>query len=111
MQNKTSARLGIEVTGELAATIARINARPYEATSAYLIQNANGQPLTKDALRSRFDKARTLAGPGRAGLGWAGLGEFSVSGYSGQGGDRYGRPGALAKAAGAQEPGDDRALC
>ena len=65
VQNKTSARLGIEVIGELAATIARINARPYEATSAYLIQNANGQPLTKDALRSRFDKARTLAG-----LGW-----------------------------------------
>ena len=27
-QNKTSARLGIEITGELAATIARINARP-----------------------------------------------------------------------------------
>lgn len=69
MQNKTSARLGIEVIGELAATIARINARPHEATSAYLIQNANGQPLTKDALRSRFDKACTLAGPGRAGLG------------------------------------------
>ena len=62
VQNKTSARLGIEITGELATTIARINARPYDMTSAYLIQNANGQPLTKDALRSRFDKARTLAG-------------------------------------------------
>ena len=28
VQNKTGARLGIEMTGELAATIARINARP-----------------------------------------------------------------------------------
>ena len=34
VQNKTSARLGIEITGELAATIARINARPYGRFSA-----------------------------------------------------------------------------
>ena len=32
------------------------------AISDYLIQNENGQPLTQDALRSRFDKARELAG-------------------------------------------------
>ena len=61
IQNKTGARLGIEITGELAATIGRINERPRRAISAYLIQDENGQPLTQCALRSRFDKARTLA--------------------------------------------------
>ena len=61
VQNKTGARLGIEVTGELATVIARVNERPHRAISAYLIQDENGQPLTQCALRSRFDKARTLA--------------------------------------------------
>ena len=61
VQNKTGARLGIEITGELAAVIARINARPRKAISVYLIQDENGQPLTQCALRSRFDKARTIA--------------------------------------------------
>ena len=61
VQNKTGARLGVEVTGELAAVIARINERPRRAISAYLVQDENGQPLTQFALRSRFDKARTLA--------------------------------------------------
>ena len=61
VQNKTGARLGIEITGELAATITIINARPRKAISAYLIQDENGQPLAQGALRSRFDKARTLA--------------------------------------------------
>ncbi|WP_397412305.1 tyrosine-type recombinase/integrase [Polaromonas sp.] len=62
VQNNTAGqRLGVEITGELAAVIARINERPREAISAYLIQDENGQPLTQFALRSRFDKARTLA--------------------------------------------------
>ena len=61
VQNKTGARLGIEVTGELAAVIARVNERPRRAISVYLIQDENGQPLTQCALRSRFDKARKLA--------------------------------------------------
>ena len=61
VQNKTGARLGIEITGELAATITRVNERSRHAISAYLIQDENGQPLTQCALRSRFDKARTLA--------------------------------------------------
>ena len=60
VQNKTGQRLGVEVTGELAAVIARINERPRRAISAYLIHDENGQPLTQCALRSRFDKARTL---------------------------------------------------
>lgn len=62
VQNKTGARLGIEVTGELATVIARISERRRHAISPYLIQDENGQPLTLLALRSRFDKARTSAG-------------------------------------------------
>jgi integrase len=50
------------VTGELAAVIARISERPRRAISPYLIQDENGQPLTYFALRSRFDRARELAG-------------------------------------------------
>ena len=61
VQNKTGARLSIEITGELAAVIERINQRPRKAISAFLIQDENGQPLSQGALRSRFDKARTLA--------------------------------------------------
>ena len=61
VQNKTGQRLGVEMTGELVAVIARINERPRRAISAYLIQDENGQPLTQGALRSRFDKARTPA--------------------------------------------------
>lgn len=61
IQNKTGQRLGAEITGELAAVIARINQLPRHAISAYLIQDDNGQPLSQFALRSRFDKARTLA--------------------------------------------------
>ena len=61
VKNKTGARLGIEVTGELAAVIARINERLRQAISVWLIQVENGQPLSSFALRSRFDKARALA--------------------------------------------------
>jgi integrase len=61
-QNKTGARLGVEVSGELEAVVARISKRPRRTISPYLIQDENGQPLTYFALRSRFDKARELAG-------------------------------------------------
>ena len=61
VQNKTGARLGIEVTGELAAVILRINARPRQTIGTWLIQDDNGQPLSSCRLRSRFDKARKLA--------------------------------------------------
>lgn len=61
VQNKTGARLGIEITRELATVIKRINERPRSAIGAYLVQDENGQPLRKDALRSRFTKARTAA--------------------------------------------------
>ncbi len=62
VQNKTGMRLGVEITGELADVIARISERPTKGTSDFLIRNENGQPLTRDALRSRFDKAREEAG-------------------------------------------------
>jgi integrase len=61
VQNKTGARLGIEITGELAAVIDRINNRPRQTISSYLIQDEMGQPLSVLALRSRFDKARKSA--------------------------------------------------
>jgi hypothetical protein len=53
--------LSIEIADEQAEVIARINDHPKRATSAFLIQDENGQPLTPGALRSRFDKACTLA--------------------------------------------------
>lgn len=62
VQNKTGARLGIEVTGELAALLDRINARPKRAISPFLIQDDDGQPLSQYTLRARFDKARNAAG-------------------------------------------------
>ncbi len=52
----------IEITGELAQLIERINARPRQRLSAWLIQDDDGKPLGTFALRSRFDKARALAG-------------------------------------------------
>ena len=61
VQNKTGARLGIEITGHLAEVIERINQRLRKVIGLYLIQDDNGQPLSQFALRSRFDKARTLA--------------------------------------------------
>lgn len=62
VQNKTGMRLCIEIIGELAAVIARINERPTKDGDDFLIRNENGQALTRDALRSRFDKAREEAG-------------------------------------------------
>ncbi|MDR2990891.1 MAG: tyrosine-type recombinase/integrase [Burkholderiaceae bacterium] len=62
VQNKTGARLGIEITGELAIVIERINRRPRRIIGSYLIQDDNGRPLGTFSLRSRFDKARKLAG-------------------------------------------------
>jgi integrase len=60
-QNKTGARLAIEIIGELADVIARIEARPCSAISDFLIQDEHGQPLTESRLRRRFDIARDLA--------------------------------------------------
>lgn len=61
-QGKTGKKLRIDVTGELAAVITRIQERPRKATSLWLIQDENGQRLSAFALRSRFDKARKASG-------------------------------------------------
>lgn len=63
-QEKTDAKLRIEVTGALAQLIARIKARKSKiegVRSLALICNEQGQPLKKAAMRYRFDKAREAA--------------------------------------------------
>lgn len=62
VQNKTGARLAIEITGQLARVIKRIMERPRVVISPFLLQDDNGQPLSQHALRSRFDKACEKAG-------------------------------------------------
>lgn len=61
-QNKTGKKLRIEITGELKTALDRILSRQHRITSIALIQNDDGSRLSYAALRSRFDKARTLAG-------------------------------------------------
>lgn len=101
VQNKTGARLGIEVTGELAALIERITQRPTKAISAYLIQDQNGQPLSQFALRSpRFDKARALAKI-----------DFQFRDIRAKAATDTGDLTSLTKLPCAQESGDDGALC
>ena len=70
-QNKTSKKIRIEVTGELEAAIKRIMTRRAQikmpnVLSMTLIVNERGEPLSANALRSRFDKARELAGVDKA---------------------------------------------
>jgi hypothetical protein len=50
------------VTGRLGIVVERIQTRPREAAGPWLLQDEEGQRLTYFALRSRFDKARELAG-------------------------------------------------
>lgn len=61
VQNKTNARLGIEVTGALADLVERLLAASDTAHSSFLISDTNGQPLTYAMLRGRFKKACELA--------------------------------------------------
>ena len=61
-QNKTGKKLRIAIEGDLATTIARIMSKPRNAKNLALLQDPGGQRLTYFALRSRFDKARELAG-------------------------------------------------
>ena len=61
-QNKTKAKRAIEIIGALAELIERINARPRERLSYFLIQDDSGRPLSLAALGARFTKARKAAG-------------------------------------------------
>lgn len=62
-QNKTDKKLRIEITGELAALLQRIDERKknYKVHTLALTCTETGRPLTEGALRSRFDKARERA--------------------------------------------------
>lgn len=62
-QGKTSAKLRIEVTGELAELITEIQqykAR-FKVRALSILVNESGQPLTLHMLRNRFDDAREAA--------------------------------------------------
>ena len=61
-QDKTDARLGVRIMGELQRVLDRILARPRKAASLYLIANDRGQRMTYNAMNARFVKARTKAG-------------------------------------------------
>jgi integrase len=67
-QGKTGAKVRLAIVGELAELLARITARkasmPVHAMR--LIVDEHGQPLTKNALRYRFDRARERAGIAKA---------------------------------------------
>jgi integrase len=63
-QNKTGARLRIEVVGELADLLAQLARRKtaHNPRSTRLIVDEQGRPLGRSALRFRFDRARDAAG-------------------------------------------------
>ncbi|MBR7973936.1 tyrosine-type recombinase/integrase [Burkholderia vietnamiensis] len=63
-QNKTGARLRIEVVGELEALLNTLSIRKVEHNprSTRLIVDEQGKPLGRSALRFRFDRAREAAG-------------------------------------------------
>lgn len=61
-QNKTGKKLRISIEGELAEVIERILAKPRDKVNKALLQDPDGQRLSYFALRSRFDKAREIAG-------------------------------------------------
>lgn len=62
-QGKTSKKLRIEIVGELATLVERIEARKqgYKVHTLSLVCTETGRALTEGALRSRFEKARAAA--------------------------------------------------
>jgi len=67
-QGKTGAKLRIETDGPLAHLLEEIRAfkREIGVHALALLVNEKGHPLGKDAIRSRFDKARAAAGVAKA---------------------------------------------
>ncbi|HDR8952683.1 TPA: tyrosine-type recombinase/integrase [Burkholderia vietnamiensis] len=63
-QNKTGARLRIEIVGELATLLDQLALRKakHNPRSTRLIVDEDGKPLGRAALRFRFDRARDAAG-------------------------------------------------
>lgn len=60
-QQKTGAKVGIRVEGELQRVLQRILARPKAVSSVYLIADKRGQRVQYNALNDRFRKARGSA--------------------------------------------------
>lgn len=62
-QEKTGKKLRIEIKGELETLLARITERKrgYSVHTLAIICTERGQAMSRDTLRSRFDKARTRA--------------------------------------------------
>jgi integrase len=62
-QEKTKQPLRIQIVGQLAGLLERINVRKsgHKVKSAALLVNQNGKRLTAPALRSQFEKAREAA--------------------------------------------------
>lgn len=67
-QGKTAHRLRIEITGALADLLARIKAGKdeHKVRALAVLCNERGEPLSYSTLRSRFDKAREMAGIDKA---------------------------------------------
>ncbi|RQN35684.1 Phage integrase family protein [Paraburkholderia tropica] len=63
-QNKTGARLRIEVVGELESLLRQLGLRKatHNPRSTRLVVDEHGRPLGRAALRFRFDRAREAAG-------------------------------------------------
>ena len=59
VQNKTGTKLRVEITGELAGVMDRINSR--KVMSMALICDERGKRLSKFGLRGAFDRARDMA--------------------------------------------------
>jgi len=65
VQNKTGAKRAIEITGELAEMIQPINGRPRTCTSAWLIQDDDGNPRYFEVLSFGPKKSPPRISPGR----------------------------------------------
>jgi integrase len=61
-QSKTGPLLRIEVTGELAAVIARAQGRQRAATGPWIVQSNSGQRMTKGMVERRLTAARAASG-------------------------------------------------
>jgi integrase len=61
-QGKTGTKLRISVVGSLSDVMSRILSRKYKVTSLHVVVNEQGEPLSYNALRFRFEAARKKAG-------------------------------------------------
>lgn len=69
-QGKTGKKLRMKIEGQLAELLQRIEARKAACKqhSGFLLINANGNKMTRDALRYQYQKARSLAAAKHPGM-------------------------------------------